>query len=250
MVQTFPANRADESLCVWILPWTLRCCENLLDAQRLDSQPNFRTVPAVAIADEILGSLSVCERLYDLLCGPSPGGMLGHIKVQHLATIMFEDNEYERHLHRDGRHCKEIGRHYLTDMVVQEGPPGLVRRATESAQDAGNSALGDRDAEHFEFAVNPGCAPKRISGDHLLDQSAEFCGGAGATWTPALRLGKPGPEFAEPLAMPTDDGVGLDVNQRMSPLGPQAAESDPKYPVPGCQQRALPFSLKRSYLHS
>src|SRR5437588_382783 len=136
---------------------------------------------------------------------------------------MFEDNEYEQHLHRDGRHCKEIGRHYLTDMVVQEGPPGLVRRATESVQDAGNSALGDRDAEHFEFAVNPGCAPKRISGDHLLDQSAEFCGGAGATSAPALRLGQPGAESAEAFALATDDSICLDINQRMSPVGPQVA---------------------------
>ena len=86
VVQTLPSNRTDESLGVWILPWTLRCCENLLHAQRLDSQSNFRTVPAVAIADEILGRLSVCERLYDLLCRQRPGRMLSHIKVQHLAT--------------------------------------------------------------------------------------------------------------------------------------------------------------------
>ena len=54
VVQTLPSNRADESLGVWIVPGTSRCCESLLDAQRLDSQSNFRTVPAVAIADEIL----------------------------------------------------------------------------------------------------------------------------------------------------------------------------------------------------
>src|ERR1700761_8319254 len=45
VVQTLPANRADESLGVWILPGTSWCCEDLLDAQRLDSQSNFRTVP-------------------------------------------------------------------------------------------------------------------------------------------------------------------------------------------------------------
>jgi hypothetical protein len=36
----------------------------------------------------------------------------------------------------------------------------------------------------------------------------------------------------------------------MSPVGPQGAESDPKYPVQGRQQRVLPFSLKRRDLHS
>jgi hypothetical protein len=110
-----------------------------------------------------------------------------------------------------GRHGKEIGRHYVANMVAQEGPPGLVRRPTESAQEARNSALRDRDAEHFEFAVNPGCAPQRIGGDHLLDQSAEFCGGAGATSAPALRLGQPGPESAEAFALPTDDSICLDI---------------------------------------
>jgi hypothetical protein len=36
----------------------------------------------------------------------------------------------------------------------------------------------------------------------------------------------------------------------MSPVGPQFAQSDPKYPVQGCQQRALSLSLKRRDLHS
>jgi hypothetical protein len=31
--------------------------------------------------------------------------------------------------------------------------------------------------------------------------------------------------------MPADDRVWLDVNQGMSAVGPQAAESDPKYQV-------------------
>src|SRR5689334_8299379 len=63
-----------KSLGVWILPRSSRCCENLLHAQRLDSQSDLSTVPTVAIADEIMGRLSVCERLYDLLSRPSPVG--------------------------------------------------------------------------------------------------------------------------------------------------------------------------------
>jgi len=66
------------------LPWTLRCCESLLHAERLDSQSNLSTVPAVPIADEILGGVPVGERLYDLLRGPSSGRMLGHIVPKNL----------------------------------------------------------------------------------------------------------------------------------------------------------------------
>jgi hypothetical protein len=34
--------------------------------------------------------------------------MLGYIKVQQLAAIVFQDDEYEQHFHRDGRHGKEM----------------------------------------------------------------------------------------------------------------------------------------------
>jgi hypothetical protein len=247
VVQALPPNRPDEPLGVGILPGALRCGENLLHAQRLDSQSNLNTVPAIPIAEEITGSVSVCERFYDLLGGPIPGRMLGGIEVQHLATIVFQDDKHEQDLHCDGRHGKEIGGYHLADVVVQEGPPGLVRRATESAQEARNSALGNSDTEHLEFAMNSGCSPQRIGGDHLCNQLAEFCGGAGATSSPALRLGKKSPESPEPLALPSHNGVWLDVEQRLVPVAPQTPEGNPKYPVQGRQQR--PLSLKGGDLH-
>src|SRR3569833_2998212 len=143
VVQTFPSNRANQTLGVWNLPSTFRCCQNLLDAQRLDSRLNLSTVPAVAIADEILSSVSVCERFYDLLCGPSAGRMLGHIEMQHLATIVFQYHQNKQHPHGNGRHGKKIDRYHLPDMVVQEGLPRLVGRMPEPAQDARDSAFGD-----------------------------------------------------------------------------------------------------------
>jgi hypothetical protein len=84
----------------------------------------------------------------------------------------------------------------------------------------------------------------------MFDQSAEFCGSAGATSTPALRLGKPGPESSEPFALPSDNRVCLDVDQGMTPVGPDAAKGNPKRPVQGRQQWALPLSLKCGYLQS
>ncbi len=73
--------------------WTLRCDQNLLYTQQSDSQSNLCPVPVVPIADEITGSLSVCECLYDLLRSPSSGWMLGHIEMQQLATIVFQDDQ-------------------------------------------------------------------------------------------------------------------------------------------------------------
>ena len=100
---------------------------------------------------------------------PQHGRMLGHVEMQHLATIVFQDDQSEQYPHGNCRHGKKINRYHLADMVAQEGAPGLVRRPSEPAQDARYSALGDGDAEHFEFAVNPGCAPQRIGRGHLLN---------------------------------------------------------------------------------
>ena len=108
MVETLSSNRADESLGVWVLPWTLRCSQNLLHTQRFDSQSDLGAVPAVPVADEISGGIAISKRLYDLLRSPITGRMLGYIEVQQLATIVFQHDEYEQHSHRDGRHGKEM----------------------------------------------------------------------------------------------------------------------------------------------
>jgi hypothetical protein len=96
----------------------------------LNSQSNFSAIPAVSIADEMICSLSVCERL---LRGPNSGWMLGDMGMPYLATSMFQHERYEQSSNRDGGHSKEIRQDHLADMVLQEGPPGLVRRAAERA---------------------------------------------------------------------------------------------------------------------
>src|SRR5947209_4712848 len=98
-------------------------------------------------------NLSHAQRLSDLLRGPSPGRMLRHIEMQHLSTVVFQQDEYEEHSHGNFGHGKEVDGDQLADMVVLEGPPRLVRWPPEPAQDARHSALGDGDAEHLELAM-------------------------------------------------------------------------------------------------
>jgi hypothetical protein len=91
--------------------------------------------------------------------------MLGHIEVQHLATIVFQDDKHEQDLDRDGRHGKEIGGYHLAYMVVQDGPPGLVggrrsvrrRRETVRSERAIPSILSSPStlgARHSGLAAN------------------------------------------------------------------------------------------------
>ena len=76
--------------------------------------------------------------------------MLDHIEMQHLASSMFQHDEYEQHLHRERRHRKEVGRYDLTEMAVKESLAGLGRRPAALSQKAGHGALRDGDAEHFQ----------------------------------------------------------------------------------------------------
>src|SRR4029453_17485831 len=142
MVETLPANGADESFGVRILPRTSRCGQNFFHSQRLDFGSNLAALNAVPIANKITGSVSIGERLDDLLRSPGRSRMLRHIEMQHLATTMFQHDKYEQHLHRERRHSKEVDRYHLTDMIVQESLPGLVRRPAELSQNAGDGTLG------------------------------------------------------------------------------------------------------------
>jgi len=46
--------------------------------------------------------------------------MLGHIEM-HLATLVFQHDQYEQHPHVCRRASKGVERRHFADMVVQEG---------------------------------------------------------------------------------------------------------------------------------
>jgi hypothetical protein len=60
-------------------------------------------------------------------------------------------------------------------------------------------------------------SPSRILYGHFLNESAQILGDARS----ANRAGFPAPEETESLAAPTEEGIGLDVHQGVTP-GEQA----------------------------
>ena len=143
MVQALSSNRADQSLHIWILPWTVRRREDSLHSQRRDSQTDVMAVNAVPISDEIWGWVSIGEGLYDLLRGPCRSGMLGDIEMQNFATTMLQDEKDEQYLQGDGRHGEEIQGHRLAKMVAQKGLPRLGggRRSLRRIRDTVRSEI-------------------------------------------------------------------------------------------------------------
>ena len=83
--------------------------------------------------------------------------------------------------------------------------------------------LGDRCLRHLytefqEFAMDARSTPTRVGEAHLPDQIANFRRYRWATFaTPTL----PSPIEAKSLAMPGDDGLRLDKDQRRTPIVPQ-----------------------------
>jgi len=74
VVQTLPADRADEPLGEGILPRAVR-------PHALNTLPKRRPVDAVAIAEEIGRCAVIGESVHDLLGCPVGGRVLGHVEV-------------------------------------------------------------------------------------------------------------------------------------------------------------------------
>src|SRR6516164_3585834 len=158
--------------------------------------------------------------------------MLGDTEMEHLPASMFQHEEDEQHFDRDGGHSEEIGRYHLTEMVMKKGLPRLAWWAAKAPQNAGDGALGDGDAEHLQFAMDPRCTQEGVGDRHLFDQSANLHDGCGSPPTTTMRFGQPllvGEIFASRCSrrrcicatfMPTPISYGPDPQWRLPTLTP------------------------------
>jgi hypothetical protein len=80
VVDTLASNRANQALGIGILPRTVARGENV---QRLQSITHLASIHRVPVADQVSGSVSVSKCFHNLLCHPTGGGVLRHIKVQY-----------------------------------------------------------------------------------------------------------------------------------------------------------------------
>jgi hypothetical protein len=110
----------------------------------------------------------------------------------------------------------------------------------------GNGQLGDRVAEQGELRLDPPPAPRRILARHAVDQLADLS--AKPRPPHAVRCGPPVPVKPEALAVPGEDGRGLDNNETRAPRRPQARQPDPEDPVPTGEPGSADRALKDSQL--
>jgi len=95
MIKTLSANTADQAFSEGILPRTPGCGEHFLDPASVYSVSEIITVDSIAVPYQVLRHSIVRERFDDLLGCPFCCGMLRDIEMQHAATLMRHNNEYE-----------------------------------------------------------------------------------------------------------------------------------------------------------
>jgi len=102
MIETLPTNRADESLGVWILPRTSRCCENFLYTHGLDFPRELFAIDPVTIAKEVARRFVPRKRFGQLPSGPRGTWIRCDGKVDNFTTLVPQYDKAVEELKRYG----------------------------------------------------------------------------------------------------------------------------------------------------
>ena len=155
--------------------------------------------------------------------------MLRDVEVNDPPAVMEQDDEDEQDATRDSRYGEEIHRAQRRDVIREERSPCLRRRATRPPHEPGDGSLRHRNAQLAQLAVDARSAPERIRGGHLHDECTNGCIRTRAARTTSR--GAPRPLAAEPMAMPTHDGVRVHNDQGCAPILPRVGEQHPKQSI-------------------
>jgi hypothetical protein len=91
------------------------------------------------------------------------GGMLGHAKMDDPSAMMNEHDENEEDAQANGGNREEVEGDEISDMVVEERPPGLGWRRAPLRHQPRHGSLGQLDAEPEKLGMNTWRTPERSS---------------------------------------------------------------------------------------
>ncbi len=212
VIRAFAANGSDNSFAVRILPGRPGCDEHLLDSHVLQALSEVAAVDRITISKEItrLGPVRR-ECLGHLLGCPHSRWMLRHVEVKDSPPVMSKNDEAEQQPERDSRYNEEIACGRAVHVVLEECSPGLRWWPWTSL----DHVLGDCGFRHViakesKLGLDPRRSPERILQGHTADQPADLGGNFRSAAVPRL----PAPVQPKAPAMPADDRVRLDKNER------------------------------------
>jgi hypothetical protein len=95
VIQAFPANRADQSLNVGVLPWTAGCSEDFVNAHPLGGLLKHVPIAAIAVTEQIARCTIPGESVEKLSCGPFFSWMGSDSKMNRTSAVMVKNDEDE-----------------------------------------------------------------------------------------------------------------------------------------------------------
>ena len=172
VVQAFPADRADESLNIRILPGRSgrdRPVANAHGAQTLHEDWAIRGVP---IPNEVTRCMVPRERIGDLARNPLRARVCRHAERNPKSTSMTQNDKTIEDLERDRRQDKEIDCRNAVDVVAQKRPPALGRWPRATAHVPSDRRLSDLEAKLEQFTMNVWRTPEWVRTTHLTNELA------------------------------------------------------------------------------
>ena len=145
VIKALATNRADQAFCVSVLPRGTWCRQHFLDSQIGDSRANDISVDTVAISDKESWCFIEGKGFGKLLRRLLGSGIRRDIEVQDASSIKTENDEAEEDTIRHGWHRKEVDRHDVVEMVLDERFPGLGARARSTNPVLPDCGLGHLD---------------------------------------------------------------------------------------------------------
>ena len=142
---------------------------------------------------------------------------------------MTDNEEAIEETEGDRRNGEEIhGRNRFT-VVGQECRPPLCgfRNSRNFPHPVQHSSFRDFEAEHPQFAMNSRRTPGWILSDHAKNEFAQFFAN-GLSTGPNSMPREPTPIQLESCSMPTDNGFGLNNENRPLPARPDFAQERPE----------------------
>src|SRR5437879_6296888 len=125
VVETFPSDRADQSLDVRILPRRSGSSRLVPKAHSAQTLPEDRTIRSVPVSNKITRCTVPRERLNDLARNPLRGRICRHPERYPQSTSVTQNHKAIEQPERYRRQHEEVDCRDAIDMIGQKGPPAL-----------------------------------------------------------------------------------------------------------------------------
>src|SRR5579864_1203388 len=230
VVEQIAAAASHPALGNPVLPGTLDRGLRAGNLQSAKGSGNLQSILLIVVEEKKPGRGLIGKCFAQLLDDPAACRVRGDVAVQDATPVMADDEKAVEQVESDSGDSKEVHGGDGFTVIVKKRKPTLRRFGFSGcrAHPAGDRTLRYIEAEHDQLAMNAGRTPSGIFHDHLKDQVTDLFGNSLSAAHRFSGLAQHSPVELESGAVPADNGLGHDEQERLFPLRPELASGDPK----------------------